>query len=113
NPTQFAAAFEASFLGGSLAVDAVSKNKKWSSVTGVRYRNNSLLVNSQDTETNYTPTFIDVQTNVNYKASAKWQWSFLGNISQNNYNYQPLTRKTRFGTIDNPMELNVVYEGQE
>jgi hypothetical protein len=113
NPTQFAAAFEASFLGGSLAVDAVSKNKKWSSVTGVRYRNNSLLVNSQDTETNYTPTFIDVQTNVNYKASAKWQWSFLGNISQNNYNYQPLTRKTRFGTIDNPMELNVVYQGQE
>lgn len=113
NPTQFAAVFEASLLGGSLAVDAVSKNKKWSSVTGVRYRNNSLLVNSQDTETNYTPTFIDVQTNVNYKASAKWQWSFLGNISQNNYNYQPLTRKTRFGTIDNPMELNVVYEGQE
>lgn len=113
NPTQFAAAFEASFLGGSLAVDAVSKNKKWSSVTGVRYRNNSLLVNSQDTETNYTPSFIDVQTNINYKASAKWQWSFLGNISQNNYNYQPLTRKTRFGTIDNPMELNVVYEGQE
>ncbi|OYX86143.1 MAG: TonB-dependent receptor [Flavobacteriales bacterium 32-34-25] len=113
NPTQFAAVFEASLLGGSLAVDAVSKNNKWTSVTGVRYRNNSLLVNSQDTETNYTPSFIDVQTNVNYKASSKWQWSFLGNISQNNYNYQPLTRKTRFGTIDNPMELNVVYEGQE
>ncbi|KDN54273.1 TonB-dependent receptor [Flavobacterium seoulense] len=113
NPTKFGAAFEASFLGGSVAVDAVSKNKKWTAVTGVRYRNNSLLVNSQDTETNYTPTFIDVQTNVNYKASDKWQWSFLGNISQNNYNYQPLTRKTRFGTIDNPMELNVVYNGQE
>ncbi|MFA9191784.1 TonB-dependent receptor plug domain-containing protein [Flavobacterium sp. FZUC8N2.13] len=113
NPTQFAAAFEASLLGGSLAVDAISKNKKWTSVTGVRYRNNSLLVNSQDTETNYTPSFIDVQTNLNYKASNKWQWSFLGNISQNKYNYQPLTRKTRFGTIDNPMELNVFYEGQE
>jgi len=113
NPTQFGAILEASFLGGSLALDAVSKNKKWTSVTGVRYRNNSLLVNSQDTETNYTPSFIDVQTNVNYKASDKWQWSFLGNISQNNYNYQPLTRKTRFGTIDNPMELNVVYQGQE
>ncbi|MEO8253562.1 MAG: TonB-dependent receptor [Flavobacterium sp.] len=112
-PTHFSASFEASLLGGSLAVDAVSKNKKWTSVTGVRYRNNSLLVNSQDTQTNYTPSFIDVQTNVNYKASAKWQWSFLGNISQNNYKYQPLTRKTRFGTIDNPLELNVFYEGQE
>lgn len=112
-PNHFSAAFEASLLGGSLAVDAVSKNKKWTSVTGVRYRNNSLLVNSQDTQTNYTPSFVDVQTNVNYKASAKWQWSFLGNISQNKYDYQPLVRKTRFGTIDNPMVLNVFYEGQE
>lgn len=112
-PTRFSAAFEASLLGGSLAVDAVSKNKKWTSVTGVRYRNNSLLVNSQDTQTNYTPSFVDIQTNVNYKASAKWQWSFLGNISQNKYDYQPLVRKTRFGTIDKPMVLNVYYEGQE
>ena len=113
NPTQFAAAMEVSLLGGSLAVDAVSKNKKWSSVTGVRYRNNSLFVNSQDTETNYTPSFVDVQTNVNYKASAKWQWSFLGTISQNKYDYQPLIRKTRFGTIDKPMVLTVFYDGQE
>jgi hypothetical protein len=36
-------------------------------------------VNSQDTETNYTPAFADIQTNINYEASAKWQWSF-GNI---------------------------------
>ncbi len=86
-PTQFGAAFEASFLGGSAAVDLVSKNKKWSAVTGVRYRNNSLLVNSQDTETNYTPTFADIQTNINYDISEKWQMSFLGNISQNKYLY--------------------------
>jgi hypothetical protein len=112
-PTKFGAAFEASFLGGSIAVDAVSKNKKWSAITGVRYRNNSLLVNSQDTQTNYTPSYTDIQTNVNYFASAKWQWSFLGAISQNKYLYQPLTRETKFGTIDKPMALAVYYEGQE
>jgi hypothetical protein len=112
-PTQFGATLEASFLGGSLSVDAVSKNKKWTSITGVRYRNNSLLVNSQDTQTNFTPAFVDVQTNINYQASPKWQWSFLGNISQNKYQYQPLTRETKFGTIDNPMLLTVFYEGQE
>lgn len=112
-PTRFGAAFEASLLGGSAAVDLVSKNKKWSAVTGVRYRNNSLLVNSQDTETNYTPTFADIQTNVSYDISEKWQMSFLGNISQNKYLYEPLTRKTNFGTIDKPMALNVYYEGQE
>jgi hypothetical protein len=112
-PVKFGASLEASFLGGSLSVDAVSKDKKWSAVTGVRYRNNSLLVNSQETQTNFTPSFADIQTNVNYQASAKWQWSFLGNISQNKYQYQPLTRQTNFGTIDNPMALTVFYEGQE
>ncbi|KIO53522.1 TonB-dependent receptor [Flavobacterium hibernum] len=112
-PTQFGASLEASLLGGSVAVDAVSKNKKWSAVTGVRYRNNSLLVNSQDTQTNYTPTFADIQTNINYDISKKWQMSFLGNISQNKYLYQPLTRETKFGTIDQPMSLAVYYEGKE
>jgi hypothetical protein len=37
-PVQFGATFEASFLGGSLSIDAVSKNKKWTAITGVRYR---------------------------------------------------------------------------
>ncbi|UQD56287.1 TonB-dependent siderophore receptor [Flavobacterium sp. K5-23] len=113
NPVEFAASLEASFLGGSLSVDAVSKNKKWTAITGVRYRNNSLLVKSQDTQTNYTPTFADIQTNINFQASTKWQWSFLGNVSQNKYQYQPLTRQTKFGTIDKPMALSVYYEGQE
>ena len=112
-PTQFGASLEASLLGGSASVDAISKNKKWSAVTGVRYRNNSLLVNSQDTQTNYTPTFADLQTNINYDISQKWQISFLGNISQNKYLYQPLTRETKFGTVDQPMKLAVYYDGQE
>ena len=112
-PTAFGANFDVNLLGGSVAFDLVSINKKWSGVTGVRYRNNSLLVKSQETQTNYTPTFADIQTNINYQASAKWQWSFLGNISKNNYHYQPLTRQTNFGTLDQPMALVVYYEGQE
>lgn len=113
NPTKFGAAAEASLLGGSFAVDAVSKNQKWSSITGVRYRDNSLLVNSQQTQTNFRPTFFDIQTNTIYNASTKWQFSFLGNLSNNNYNYQPLSRQTNFGTIDEPIALQVAYEGQE
>lgn len=112
-PTKFGIAAEASLLGGSLAVDAVSKNQKWSAITGVRYRDNSLLVNSQQTETNFKPTFADLQTNIIYNASTKWQWSFLGNISQNKYNYKPISRQTNFGTINEPIALQVYYEGQE
>ncbi len=112
-PTQFAAAFEASFLGGSLTVDMASKNKKWNSITGIRYRDNSLLVNSQETQTNFRPTFADVQTIVNFNPNKKWQFSFLGNASQNIYNYQPLSRQTNFGTISEPIALQIFYEGQE
>ncbi len=112
-PTKYSIAAEASFLGGSITGEGISKNKKWSAITGIRYRDNSLLVNSQETQTNFRPTFADVQTNVNFNPNEKWQFSFLGNVSQNIYNYQPLTRQTNFGTIDEPIALQVFYEGQE
>lgn len=112
-PKKFALAAEASFLGGSVTADLVSKNKKWSNITSVRYRDNSLLVNSQETQTNFRPTFMDVQSIVNFTPNDKWNFSFLGNASRNVYNYQPLTRQTNFGTIDEPIALQVFYEGQE
>ena len=112
-PKKYSLTAEASYLGGALTFEGISKNKKWSAITGIRYRDNSLLVNSQETQTNFRPTFADVQTNVNFQPNKKWQFSFLGNISQNKYNYQPLTRQTNFGTIDEPIALQVFYEGQE
>ena len=113
NPKRYKAGLEASLLGGSLTIEGVSKNQKWSNITGVRYRDNSLLVNSQETETNFKPTFFDVQTLVNFNASTKWNFSFLGNISQNKYHYQPLSRQTNFGTVSEPIALLVYYQGQE
>jgi len=112
-PKDFRTSLEASLLGGSLTVEDVSKNKKWSAITGVRYRNNSLLVKSQETQSNYKPSFADIQTNINFTPSKKWQFSFLGNISQNKYSYQPLTRQTNFGTLSEPIALQIFYEGQE
>lgn len=112
-PTKFGASIEASMLGGNVSFEGISKNKKWSAITGVRYRDNSLLVNSQETQTNYRPTFADIQSNVNFNLNKKVQFSFLGNISRNIYNYQPLTRQTNFGTLNNPIALQIFYEGQE
>ena len=112
-PTKFGVSAEGSFLGGSLAVETASKNRKWSAIAGLRYRDNSLFVNSQETESNFRPTFADIQTYITYTPSTKWQWSFLGNISQNKYNYKPLTRQTNFGTINEPIALQIYYEGQE
>ncbi|MCX7550436.1 TonB-dependent receptor [Xanthomarina sp. F2636L] len=112
-PYDFGVSADLSLLGGSLAVEAISKDSKLSGIIGIRYRNNSLLVNAQETETNYDPTFADVQTQINYNFSDKFSLSFLGNASLNKYNYQPKTRQTNFGTLENPLALLVFYEGQE
>lgn len=112
-PEEYGAAIEASFLGGSLTLEGASKDKKWAAIVGARYRNNSLLVNSQETESNYKPVFADVQAMVSFKPNDKWTYNFIGNVAQNNYDYEPLFRQTNFGTISDPIALQIVYDGQE
>ncbi|WP_019670209.1 TonB-dependent receptor [Eudoraea adriatica] len=113
NPTEFGLNIEASFLGAGLTLETISKNKKFSSLSGVRYRDNSLLVNSQQTNTNFTPAFADLQTYLTYHFSRKFNLSFLGNLSVNDYKNEPLSRQTNFGTISDPKALVVYYQGAE
>jgi len=112
-PKDFSVAADLSLLGGSVAVESASKDSKFTSITGLRYRDNSLLVQAKETETNYNPVFADVQTFLTYRFTDKFELSFLGNASLNKYNYEPQTRQTNFGTLDNPLALLVFYEGQE
>ncbi|WP_452226230.1 TonB-dependent receptor [Lacinutrix cladophorae] len=112
-PTDFGIAADLSLLGGSLAIEAVSNDNKLTGIVGVRYRDNSLLVNAKETETNYDPKFLDVQSFVTYNFTDKFSLSFLGNASLNKYNYEPQTRQTNFGTLTDPIALLVFYEGQE
>lgn len=113
NPIKFGLNAEASLLGGSVSAEAVSKDSKLSGIMGLRYRDNSLILNSLETEGNVKPVFADAQTYVTYKFSDKFQLNFLGNISSNSYTFQPKNRQTNFGTIDDPKALLVYYEGQE
>ncbi|WP_425659176.1 carboxypeptidase-like regulatory domain-containing protein [Tenacibaculum ascidiaceicola] len=112
-PTNFGVQLDLSLLGGSFTIEDTFANNKLSAIVGVRYRDNSLFVNSKQTEINFRPQFTDVQSFLSYQATSKLTLNFLGNFSLNNYNYKPLTRKTRFGTLTNPLELIVFYQGQE
>jgi hypothetical protein len=112
-PTEFGAKLDLSLLGGSFTIEDTFLDKKLSAIVGVRYRDNSLFVNSKQVEVNFRPTFTDVQSFLSYKANDKFTFNFLSNFSLNNYKYKPLTRKTRFGTLVNPLELIVFYQGQE
>lgn len=112
-PKDFGINADFNLLGGSITAEGISKDSKFSALLGVRYRDNTLLVNAKETQTNYDPKFLDTQTYLSYEISEKFELSFLGNITSNNYNYQPKTRQTNFGTLTNPLALLVFYQGQE
>ncbi|MDG1980758.1 MAG: TonB-dependent receptor plug domain-containing protein [Flavobacteriaceae bacterium] len=112
-PTEFSATVKASLLGSSITVEDVFLDNALTAIVGVRYRDNSLFVNSKQIETNFKPRFTDVQTFLTYKKNEKLSLNFLGNFSLNTYDYQPVTRRTRFGTVSDPLELIVFYDGQE
>jgi len=112
-PVTFALQGDLSFLGASASLETRSKNKKMSSITGLRYRNNALLVNSQQTQSNFNPAFTDAQSYLTYRFSNKFNLSFLGNISVNDYTNEPLNRQTNFGTLQDQKALTVFYAGKE
>lgn len=112
-PYQFEVNADLSLLGGSLSVENISKDSRFTSIVGVRYRDNSLLVDAKETETNVKPSFADAQAFLTYKFTDKFQLSFLGNAAINKYNFEPQTRQTNFGTLTDPIALLVFYDGEE
>nr|WP_313790905.1 carboxypeptidase-like regulatory domain-containing protein [Allomuricauda hymeniacidonis] len=112
-PQNFSFSAEGSFLGVGSTLEAISKNKKLTTVAGIRFRDNSLLVNSQQTNTNFNPSFFDFQNFSTYRFSNQVHLSFLGTYAINQYENEPLTRQTNFGTINEPRALLVFYEGLE
>ncbi len=112
-PTRLGATVDASFLGGSVSAGGISKNKKLAGIVGVRYRDNSLLVDARDTETNFQPRFADIQTYISYNITDKFELGLLGNLARNTYDYEPLTQQVNFGTLQTVQALTVLYEGEE
>ncbi len=113
NPVAFGLRTDLSLLGGSIAAENVSKDGKLSGIVGLRYRDNSLILNNLETEGNVEPIFADAQTYLTYRFTDKFHLNFLGNISLNRYNFQPQNRQTNFGTLQEPIALLVFYDGQE
>ena len=45
--------------------------------------------------------------------SKRWIVDFIGNISDNRYNFEPEDRETNFGTLQNVKKFRVYFDGQE
>jgi len=112
-PTEFSGSFSFSLLGGSAHIEDRSVNKKFTYITGFRYKSNQYLLNTFDTKGDYKPSFTDLQTYLNYELSEKWNIGFLGNFAMNSYKFVPENRRTSFGTVKDAVQLFLVYNGRE
>ncbi|WP_278909721.1 TonB-dependent receptor [Leyella stercorea] len=110
-PKRFEASATASMLGASAFVGMSNKKFSWSN--GLRYKTTKYLLGSMDTKGEYHPTFIDYQTYLTYSPNKRWDIKFLGNISDNHYNFTPEDRETNFGTMENVKAFKVYFDGQE
>ncbi len=107
--------FEASVAGSLLGANAYigSSSKRFTQVTGFRYKTTKSLLGTTDTEAEYEPTFMDAQTYMTLKLSSKWEVNFLGNLSSSVFKFTPQSRETSFGTLDNPVNFRVYFDGWE
>lgn len=110
-PKPFEASVSASLLGANAYIGLSNKKVAWSN--GLRYKTTRNLLGSLDTKGEYDPTFIDYQTYLTYTPNKRWDIKFLGNISNNHYNFSPEDRETNFGTMENVKSFKVFFDGQE
>ena len=107
----FEASATASLLGASGYVGY--GNSRFSMSHGLRYKTNRYLLNSLETTGEYNPNFLDYQTYISYQPNKRWAIDFIGNISENHYNFTPEDRETSFGTLADAKSFKVYFDGQE
>ncbi|MGC3978815.1 MAG: carboxypeptidase-like regulatory domain-containing protein [Paludibacteraceae bacterium] len=110
-PESFEASAMVSLLGASAYVG--TSGKRFTQMHGIRYKTSQYLLGTLDTKGEYKPSFIDYQTYLTYQLAPKWEVTFLGNFSQNNFNFVPESRETTFGTYSMGRKLMVYFDGQE
>jgi hypothetical protein len=107
--------FTVGMLGGSVHLAGLSKNKKFTHNTGIRYKDNSYVFNSLDVQGDYQPRYYDIQSYLTWRPHrySPFELSFLGNYQNNRYRFVPSTRTTDVGTINEALRLTVYFDGKE
>ena len=110
-PKAFEGSASVSLLGANAYVG--SSTGKFTQVTGFRYKTGRSLLKTTDTDAEYEPNFIDLQTYMTYQFAPKWEVNFLGNLAINKFKFVPHSRETSFGTATNSKKFTVFFDGQE
>ena len=110
-PREFESIISGSLLGANAYVGW--GNNKVSISNSVRYKSNNYLLGTLDTKGEYKPNFIDYQAYLDWRITDKLNFSVIGNISRNEYNFTPTDRTTSFGTLEDVKEFKVYFGGWE
>ena len=111
-PTRLEGSVSAGLLGANAYV-GIGKQGKWSMTHSLRYKTSQYLLGTLDTHGEYKPSFVDYQTFLTYRLTEQLEVEFIGNVSQNNYQFTPSDRNTSFGTLEDVKEFKVYFEGRE
>jgi hypothetical protein len=112
-PDHNGASAEIGALGASAHFEGTAAKGKFSHLTGIRYKNTGYLLGTLDKKGEYNPSFTDIQTYLNYKFTSSFSLGFLGNYASNTFQFIPETQLTKFGTLSNPYQFLVYFEGKE
>lgn len=110
-PTRNEATASASLLGAS--VYGGTHWKRLAMTHGLRFKTNQYMLGSLETKGEYHPRFVDYQTYLSWNPSPRWTLDFIGNISQNKYDFIPDERETNFGTAEDVKRFKVYFDGEE
>ena len=101
----------ASLLGGGAYFGIGTRRLSW--LSSVRYKTTRYLLGSLQEKGEYNPKFLDYQTYLSFSPNKRWTIDFIGNISDNHYNFKPHDRETSFGTLENVKAFKVYFDGEE
>jgi len=111
-PREFGAKLSASLLGASASVYG-PVDDKFSYAASLRHHSNSYILSSLDTKGSYTTSYTDLQLVADYRPNPKMDINFLGMWTNNIYELIPESQITSFGSLQQFMELEVYFDGQE
>ncbi len=109
--------FETSLTGVNWSMKRNSKT--WNIATGLRYRNQALLLNATDTESEYRPVNADGQILISRNFGntegdyGHARLEIFAHLAHNRMNQVPQNRQTNFGSLQEALRLNVFFDGQE
>jgi hypothetical protein len=112
-PVSAKGSFNPGLLTSSFHYEGVSRNKKLSWLTGMRYKSNRLMLKTLDARGNYRPVFADIQLLIRYKTGERSNLSFFTAYSANTYNFIPQSRESTFGSESMAYKLYVLFGGRE